>query len=363
MLPAVQPPTPGPALWDAVRDLPLRIDKVAREPLEQETPAFTRRTTVVRLSGDGHDGVGEDVNYDPLEHPRFQAWGGLIDLRGTWTLATFSDALDAGPLSPDGFPHAVDANYRRWAFESAALDLALRQAGTDLASAVGRTVAPLTFVTSRGVGDPPTPEAIDAIRRRSPGLRFKLDLGGDWNADAIAAVAATGAVAVVDLKGWYHGTIVDTPADPETYRRVLDGLPDAYIEDAGITPETEALLRPYADRLTWDLPLQTAADLTTLPFAPPKVVNVKPSRIGTIAELSAVYEACRVGGIGAYAGGQYELGPGRGQAQLLAAVFHPAGPNDLAPGVFNRAELPDRLPASPLTLTADATGFRLSADS
>ena len=359
----VAPPTPGPTLWEAVRDLPLQIDAVAREPLEQETPAFTRRTTVVRLTGDGHDGVGEDVNYDPLEHPRFQAWGGLIDLRGSWTLATLSAALEAGPLAPDGFPHAVDAHYRRWAFESAALDLALRQAGTDLATAVGREVAPLSFVTSRGVGDPPTPEGIDAIRRGSPNLRFKLDLGGAWSADAIAAVAATGAVEVVDLKGWYVGTTVDTPADPETYRRVLDGLPDAYIEDAGITPETEELLRPYADRLTWDLPLQAAADLRTLPFAPPRVVNIKPSRIGTIAELSAVYAACETGGIGAYAGGQYELGPGRGQAQLLAALFHPTGPNDLAPGVFNRTELPDELPRSPLDLQADAVGFRLAADS
>jgi hypothetical protein len=363
MLRDVAPPTPGPALWDAVRDLPLRIDAVAREPLEQETPTFTRRTTVIRLSGDGHDGVGEDVNYDPLEHPRFQSWAGLLDLRGTWTLASFAAALDEGPLAPEAFPHAVDANYRRWAFESAALDLALRQAGTDLGAAVGRKLQPLSFVTSRGVGDPPTPEGIGAIRRNSPGLRFKLDLGGEWSADAIAAVAATDAVAVVDLKGWYVGTTVDTPADPETYRRVLEGLPDSYVEDAGITPETEELLRPHADRLTWDLPLQSASDLATLPFAPPRVVNVKPSRIGTLAELSAVYDACRAGGIGAYAGGQYELGPGRGQAQLLAALFHPGGPNDLAPGVFNRTELPDELPRSPLDLTADAIGFRLSADS
>ncbi len=362
MLPAAPPPTPGPALWDAVRDLPLRIDAVAREPLEQETPNFTRRTTVVRLSGGGHDGVGEDVNYDPLEHPQFQAWGGLLDLRGEWTLRTFCAALDGGPLSPDGFPHAVDGNYRRWAFESAALDLALRQSGLSLSAAVDRPVAPLTFATSRGVGDPPTVEGIAAIQARSPGLRFKLDLGTAWSPEAIAAIAATGAVSVVDLKGWYRGTTVDTPADPATYQRVLDGLPDAYIEDAGITPETERLLAPHAARLTWDLPLQSVGDLDTLPFAPPKVINVKPSRIGTIAELSAVYAACDQRGIGTYAGGQYELGPGRGQAQLLAALFHPHGPNDLAPGVFNRVELPDELPRSPLTLRPAERGFRLAAD-
>lgn len=356
----VPPPTSGPSLWAAVRGLPLQIDAVAREPLEQQTPAFLRRTTVIRLSGLGHDGVGEDVNYDAEAHPAFQAWDGLTDLRGTWTLETFSDALATIALAPEPFAHAVDAHYRRWAFESAALDLALRQAGRSLADVVERPVAPLRFVSSRGVGDPPETTRIDDIRRRSPGLHFKLDLGEAWDDDAIAMLAASGTVAVVDLKGWYRGTTVDMPADPDTYRRLLEGLPDVYIEDAGITPETLPILESHADRLTWDLPLQDAADLETLPFAPPRVVNIKPSRIGSLPGLSAIYEACRAGGIGAYAGGQYELGPGRGQAQVLAALFHPDGPNDLAPIAFNSVELPDELPVSPLALDADAVGFRLT---
>ena len=42
----------------------------------------------------------------------------------------------------------VSRDYRRWAFESAALDLALRQAGTNLAAALGREPRPLNFVNS-----------------------------------------------------------------------------------------------------------------------------------------------------------------------------------------------------------------------
>jgi hypothetical protein len=38
--------------------------------------------------------------------------------------------------------------YRRWAFESAALDLALRQNGLSLQDAVGRVAKPVTFVVS-----------------------------------------------------------------------------------------------------------------------------------------------------------------------------------------------------------------------
>ena len=39
--------------------------------------------------------------------------------------------------------------------------------------------------------------------------------------------------------------------------------------------------------------------------------------------------------MGAYGGGQYELGVGRGHIQLLAAMFHPNAPNDIAPGGYD----------------------------
>ena len=65
------------------------------------------------------------------------------------------------------------------------------------------------------------------------------------------------------------------------------------------------------------------------------MVNIKPSRIGGLPALCAAYDYCAEHGIGAYGGGQFELGPGRGQAQYLASLFHPDTPNDLAPVGFN----------------------------
>ena len=61
-------------------------------------------------------------------------------------------------------------------------------------------------------------------------------------------------------------------------------------------------------------------------------------------------------GVGAYGGGQTELGPGRGHIQYLA-VFHPDTPNDTAPGGFNNPEVPDGCP-SPLEPRVAPTGFR-----
>ena len=68
-------------------------------------------------------------------------------------------------------------------------------------------------------------------------------------------------------------------------------------------------------------------------------MNVKPSRFGSIERLFAAYDYCAEHGIGAYGGGQFELGVGRDQIQLLAALFHPDTPNDVAPGGFNASSL------------------------
>jgi hypothetical protein len=59
-----------------------------------------------------------------------------------------------------------------------------------------------------------------------------------------------------------------------------------------------------------------------------------------------------------YGGGQFELGAGRGQIQLLASTYHPDGPNDVSPGGFHVADPPPGLPESPLPVAAHGTGFR-----
>ncbi|HWB23751.1 MAG TPA: hypothetical protein VG652_12800 [Gaiellaceae bacterium] len=338
-------------LFAAVSNLALRIDAVETEILSLTvSPEFTRETTVVHLRGGGHEGVGEDVTYSPDEHDaeRFPQ----LELGGDWTIASFSARLDALDLFPAGEPdqHAY-RDYRRWAFESAALDLALRQAGRSLADAVDRPWRPVTFVSSgRATG-------LEEWLAIYPALRFKLDATEDWTGEVIAELAARQNVDVVDLKGQYSGTPVDSPPDPDLYRRVADGFPDAWIEDPGLTPETDPVLEPHRDRITWDAPIHSWADVEALPF-PPRCLNSKPSRFGSITRLFEFYDRCGELGIELYGGGQWELGPGRGQIQLLASLFHPDGPNDVAPGGYNSAEPLAGLETSPLDPRAEATGFR-----
>ncbi len=344
--------------YDALAGLELHVDDYALEGLSREVSSdFTRQSTVIRLRGAGEEGVGEDVTYEGVAHDILQEAGAVQPLAGTWTLGAFCDhveSLDLWPRPPswDAFRH-----YRHWAYESAALDLALRQAGIPLHEALGLEPRPLTFVVSLRLGEPPT---LDPVRRRLdryPGLRFKLDATSDWTEEIFAWLRDSGAVDSIDLKGLYENTIVDQGADAGLYRTVAETFPDAWIEDPRLTDETGPILEPHRDRITWDANIHSVADIEGLPFAP-RMVNIKPSRLGTLRELTAAYDFCAQRGIGMYGGGQFEIGPGRGQIQYLASVFHPDTPNDVAPGGYNDGDPPAGLPDSPLAPQHASTGFR-----
>ena len=110
--------------------------------------------------------------------------------------------------------------YRRWAFESAALDLALRQRGTH-ARACARARAAAGHVRRVTATRETRDDGAGRKRRldRYPALRFKLDPTPEWTDDLIAQLVDTGAVDSVDFKGFYQGTVVDNPPDPDLYRR------------------------------------------------------------------------------------------------------------------------------------------------
>jgi hypothetical protein len=220
-----------------------------------------------------------------------------------------------------------------------------------------REAQPVTFVVSLRLGDPASLDPLRTRLDRYPTLRFKLDPTVSWTDEVIAGLVATRAVDSVDFKGLYTGTVVDNPADPALYRRVVDAFPDAWLEDPALTDETGPVLASHHDRITWDAPIHSVKDIRELPF-PPRMVNIKPSRLGGLRPLLDAYDYCSTEGIGCYGGGQFELGPGRGQNQYLASMFHPDTPNDIAPTGYNLPSPAAGLPSSPLEPVPDAIGFR-----
>jgi hypothetical protein len=351
---------PVMSTYERVADLPLRIDDYTLEGLQRTVGAgFDRHTTVIRLRGGGEEGLGEDVTYMAEDQDAQQQHGPVLPLAGEWTFASFSDHLGELDLFPaKEATWEVFRNYRRWAFESAALDLALRQAGTSLADAVGRELQPVTFVVSTRMGEPPTIDPVSRRLARYPALRFKLDATPDWDDELIEGLVETGSVDSLDFKGLYKGSDVETPTDPDFYRRIAEAFPEAWLEDPDLElPDAREALQPFEDRVTWDAPIHSVDDILAQPVLP-RTVNLKPSRFGPVRALFDAYDFCAERGMGAYGGGQYELGPGRGQIQYLAGLFHADAPNDMAPAGYDAIEPEPGLPPSPLTPAPEPTGFR-----
>lgn len=292
--------------------LALSIDSVEVVALERPaTGGGARRTSLVRLRGLGEEGCGEDVTFqgaDSLVRPPDDVlFSGVATLADAWVRLDQVDLFEREPQ------HDVVRSYRRWAFEAAALDLALRQAHLSFAEVVGRAPRPVRFVVS--------PQR--ALLRHFSGARLKIDA-----ADLEPGLP----VEIVDFKGVGDKALVE---------RARTLYPDALLEDPPFLVEDA--------RVSWDIGIRSAADVTALPSRPAGI-NVKPARLGSLGGLLELYERCATDAIAVYGGGQDELGPGRAQIQLLAALFHPDAPNDVAPRGYNAGVPPAGLPPSPLSV-------------
>jgi hypothetical protein len=326
--------------YERLAELELSIDGYSTERRTLELPSFTRVTTTIVLSGDGVEGRGEDVTYQAGDHDGFPA---QLPLAGRMTLDDYSRRLRGQELE----------DYRRWAFESAALDLALRQAEASLGQVVGREYQPVRFVVS-------TRDDTRPWREHYPELEFKIDPEPSWTREQMRELAATGAIRVADLKGFYRDTPVDTPADPRLYADVVEVFADAVIEDGFFTDDTRPILAAAAERLSFDAPIHSVDDVLALEVEP-RFLNIKPSRFGTCERLFDTLAFCEARGIRMYGGGQFELGVGREQIQALASLYYAHSANDVAPSEYNFPPPRPGLPTSPLEPPQRPLGLAFSA--
>ena len=142
------------------------------------------------------------------------------------------------------------------------------------------------------LGEPSTTERLRAWLEHYPTLRFKLDATArlDRGADRRARGRPARSTRSTSRASTTERS-VDTVPDPELYERVVAGLPDAWLEDPALTPETEAVLEPHHERVTWDAVIHSVGDIEALRW-PPRTVNVKPSRFGSVERLFAAYDYC-----------------------------------------------------------------------
>jgi hypothetical protein len=301
------PRTPdAQALAARLAALPLAVDDVGGvvAPVAIATyPGGTRPSSVVTLRGHGAAGRGEHVGWTEDEHVAFRDALASVP-RGRTRVEAWARAMR----------ERVAAPYARAALEAAAIDLALRQADTNLFRLADAPAAPVRYVVSFASID-------DALAHaaRHPAIELKIDVDGAGGEARYAQLAALGRVAVLDFK------LTGTAAD---HARARSALPSALLEDPRLVaapwpPEVVA-------RISFDAPVVSAAALAELPVRP-AAVNVKPARMGGVFAALACIAQCTAAGIAVYLGGMFESGAGRTQLRTLAALFAPDGPNDIAP--------------------------------
>ncbi|MBV9466907.1 MAG: hypothetical protein JO169_12440 [Solirubrobacterales bacterium] len=160
---------PTESLWARLAELPLVVESCEYDRLHAVLAhEFQRVTTHVRLLGGGADGLGEDVSVHVEDGTSLHEARPTLPLAGEWTLAGFCEhlaMLDPWPKPPEW---EAARGYRNWAFESAALDLALRQAGRALHDVLGIEPRSVRFVNSLGLGEQPSIEHLRRRLARSP---------------------------------------------------------------------------------------------------------------------------------------------------------------------------------------------------
>ena len=352
-------------LYNHITNLPFKITDYDIETIDREQlGGRTRTTTTVSLHGGDTTGRGEDVTYEAADHHALadaeaEADGPLFALAGEYMFGNFSARLDDFDFFPTREPEReAFHHYRRWAIESAGLDLALKQADTNLAEALGREYDPVRFVISsqlRG-SETPTTDRVAAWLDSHPETELKVDVTAEWTPTLIEDLVTTDTVRILDLKGQYKGTPVDQPADPELYERVTEAFPEAIIEDPALTDKTEAVLAGEHARIAWDAPITGTESIEVLPFEP-QWLNIKPSRFGTVKSLFETIEYCLANDVRMYGGGQGENAVGREHLHALASAFYPETPNDTAPSGYNDPGIDEELPPSPLSPPSNPRGL------
>ena len=245
---------PLPGLYTRLAGLGLVIEGYETERAELDVSSgFLRVTTTVVLRGGGHEGRGEDVTYAAEDHEPYPL---ALPLAGDWTLDGFSQRVGGLDLFPDRPPQMeFFRNYRRWAFESAALDLALRQRG----QSAGRGArARLPAAALRRLDAP----RHHSLACRGPGARVQARPDARVGRGDDDAHRRDRPRARARLQGVLRGLAGGQPARPGAVPcRGRCGFPDAVLEDPALTGPAREALDGEEGRFSFDAPIHSWADV------------------------------------------------------------------------------------------------------
>ena len=275
----------------------------------------TKEATIVEFVGDGVSGWGECVALAEPDYTSEYA-DGAFEMLLRFLVPKW---LHGGPTAPDG---VVGHQMAKASLEFAAVDLTLRQQGRSLAEALGviRTRVPAGVVV--GLGEPVSTGDEVAWRIGEGYSRVKLKVSGSLDIEILTSMVAAfpNVVFAIDANGSLAGWdgLLDTRITD------LDNLGLQFIEQPLATFDLDghaSLAERLQTPICLDEPLGSFVDVQrAVSMGACQVVNLKPGRVGGLAETLSIHDWCRSNQVGLWMGGMLETGIGRAMNLAIAAL-------------------------------------------
>jgi O-succinylbenzoate synthase len=307
---------------------------------------------IVRVEGDGVVGWGEaPVGQNPFynEENTKTAWSILQDYLVPMLMqADLQSPYDVTPA----FQRVRGNRMAKAGLEFAVWDLFARRAGVSLAQLLGGTRDRVPVGVSVGIQkDIPTLLWVVDNYLSDGYRRIKLKIKPGWDVAPTRAVRATwpDLLLQVDANSIYH--LADAPhlAELDEFGLLLIEQPlghDDIFDHAKLKPQLrtplcldESIVSPEHAR--WAVELH-ACD----------IINIKPSRIGGLADAKRIHDLAQAAGIPVWHGGMLETGIGRAINVALASLPNFTLPGDIS---ANDRYFARDIVQNPFTLNPDST--------
>lgn len=300
----------------------VRVPMSLVDPLRTSHGVHASRTaSLVRVTTvDGAVGWGEDVAPAGVTYVGEDAAASFGSLMRHAPLLGGRE-VHPGEMNADSWWGTQGSRFAKHALESAAWDAFARSHGLALVRALGGEPRPVTPGVVVGVHDDIADTVVAVRRRVAEGYRrVKLKIEPGRDIDAVRAVRAElgpGFALQVDANGAYS-------PDDFAHLLLLDEFALQFVEQPFAAHELQAhaeLARRASTPVCLDESIVTHDDLLrAIDTGACSVVNVKPSRVGGLADAVAMHAVLRDAGIDAWVGGMLETGIGRASCLALAAL-------------------------------------------
>ncbi len=307
---------------------------------------------LVRVDGDGATGYGECVaEQDPYysSETNETAWHIIANFVAPRVLgADFAHPREVFPALKAIRGH----NMAKAAVEMAAWDLFARQRGEPLSRVLGGTRDRIASGVSIGIQPSLDALAAKVERERAAGYqRIKIKIKPGWDVAAVEMIRARfGAIPLmVDANAAYTLADADHLAQLDRFDLMMIEQPLDYDDIA----DHAALQRRLKTPICLDESIKTiGVAREAIAAGACRIINIKPGRVGGLAESVRLHDLCASHGIPVWHGGMLESGIGRAANVHLSTLPNFTLPGDIA---ASRRYFDPDLIDPPIEVAADGT--------